>query len=176
MTSWKPNDSHPVTADSGRVGQQRLIITQRKGYSMQTVRQILEEKGGTVWTIHPDQYVFEALELMAKKEIGALVVVNAGQLVGILSERDYARKVILRGASSRETTVRDIMSTKIVFVRPEQTVEECLAVMTEKRCRHLPVLEDGRVVGLVSIGDAVKAILAEREFMIGQLENYILRG
>jgi len=143
---------------------------------MKTVQQILEAKGGKVWTIHPDQYVFEALELMAEKDIGALVVVNGAKLVGILSERDYARKVILRGVSSRETLVRDIMSTKVVFVGPELTVEECLAVMTEKRCRHLPVLEEGKVTGLVSIGDAVKATIAEKEFMIGQLENYIMGG
>jgi len=143
---------------------------------MQTVKQILEGKGSTVWTIHPDQYVFEALQLMAEKEVGALVVVNAGRLVGILSERDYARKIILRGVSSRETTVRDIMSNRVVFVTPEQTVEQCLALMTEKRCRHLPVLDEGKVVGLVSIGDAVKATIAEKEFMIGQLENYIMGG
>jgi CBS domain-containing protein len=143
---------------------------------MKTVGQILKGKGNNVWTIGPDQMVIEALQVMADKEIGALVVVNSGKVVGILSERDYARKVILKGAASKETPVRDIMSTKIAYVRPDQTAEECLALMTEKRFRHLPVMENDELKGLVSIGDAVKAVIADREFMIGQLENYILGG
>lgn len=143
---------------------------------MKTVKQLLEAKGRDVWTIGPDQSVFEALKLMAEKEVGALVVVNSGKVAGIMSERDYARKVILKGASSRETPVREIMSTKVVYVRPDQRAEECLALMTDKRCRHLPVLDGGKLVGLISIGDAVKAIIAEKEFMIGQLENYIMGG
>lgn len=143
---------------------------------MKTVRQLLEGKRNSVWTIHPDQYVFEALQIMADKDIGALVVVNGGKVVGIMSERDYARKIILKGFSSRETSVREIMSPKVVYVRPDQTAEECLALMTDKRCRHLPVIENDKLVGLISIGDAVKAVIAEREFMIGQLENYIMGG
>jgi len=113
---------------------------------------------------------------MAEQDIGALVVIEEGQIVGIMSERDYARKVILKGASSRETPVSEIMSKKVVFVRPEQTIEECMALMTQKRCRHLPVMNGDEMVGLVSIGDAVKAIIAEKEFMISQLENYIMAG
>jgi len=140
------------------------------------VRQLLEEKGGVVWTIRPDQTVFEALQMMAEKGIGALVVMSDRNVVGILSERDYARKVALKGVSSKETPVRDIMSTKVVYVRPDQEVEECLALMTDKHCRHLPVFDNDQLVGIVSIGDAVKAIIAAKEFMIGQLENYIKGG
>jgi CBS domain-containing protein len=143
---------------------------------MKKVSQLLEGKGSTVWTIRPDQTVFEALQLMAEKEVGALVVVNGSEVVGILSERDYARKVILKGVSSKETPVRDIMSTKVVYIRPEQRVEECLALMTDKHCRHLPVMDEGKLIGIVSIGDAVKSIIASKEFMIGQLENYIRSG
>jgi len=143
---------------------------------MKTVGQILGGKGNDVWTIGPDQMVIEALQVMADKEIGALVVVNSGKVVGILSERDYARKVILKGAASKETPVRDIMTTRIAYVRPDQTAEECLALMTEKRFRHLPVMENDELKGLISIGDAVKAVIADREFMIGQLENYIMGG
>jgi len=143
---------------------------------MKTVRQLIEEKGHQVWTVSPDQTVFSALEKMAEKDIGAVMVLEKGLIVGIMSERDYARKVVLKGVSSRETKVSEIMSTKIVFARPEQTVEECLALMTQKRCRHLPVMVDGKLEGLLSIGDAVKAIIAEKEFRIGQLENYIMTG
>lgn len=143
---------------------------------MKRVRQLLEEKGGVVWTIRPDQTVFEALQMMAEKGIGALVVMSDRNVVGILSERDYARKVALKGVSSKETPVRDIMSTKVVYVRPDQEVEECLALMTDKHCRHLPVFDNDQLVGIVSIGDAVKAIIAAKEFMIGQLENYIKGG
>lgn len=143
---------------------------------MGRVGNLLERKGRAVWTIGPEQSVFEALQVMAQHDIGALVVVEGGQVVGMLSERDYARKVILKGVTSRETPVREIMSRKVVYVGPEQTVEECMALMTEKRCRHLPVLNNGTLVGMVSIGDAVKAIIADREFLIGQLENYIMTG
>jgi CBS domain-containing protein len=117
--------------------------------------------------------VFEALRLMADKEIGSLLVLEQGTLVGIITERDYARKVILRGKSSLETPVREIMTTKVVFVRPETTIEECMAVMTDKRVRHLPVLEGDRILGLISIGDLVKATIAHKDFVIRQLENYI---
>lgn len=143
---------------------------------MKTVGQILEGKGRDVWTIAPDQMVIEALQLMAEKEIGALVVVESGKVVGIFTERDYARKVILKGAASKETSVRDIMSTRVAYAQLEMTAEECLALMTEKRFRHLPVIVDDELKGLVSIGDAVKAVIEEREFMIGQLENYIMGG
>lgn len=138
-----------------------------------TVRQVLEKKGYDIWWIDPDATVYEALELMAEKNIGAVLVMKNGELVGILSERDYARKVILKGRFSRETLVREIMSERVVCVRPEQTLDECMALMTDKRIRHLPVIENNRVVGVISIGDVVKAIIAEQAFVIQQLENYI---
>ena len=142
---------------------------------MKTVKDILEEKGHQVWSIAPDATVYEALKVMGEREVGALTVVDGGNLVGIVSERDYARKVILRGKTSRETRVREIMTAAVVTTSPEQTVEECMATMTERRIRHLPVIERGRMVGMVSIGDLVKSIIAEQQFMIEQLETYITR-
>lgn len=140
---------------------------------MGTVRQVLEEKGHTVWTISPDASVYDAVALMAEKEIGALTVVQNDRVVGLISERDYARKVILKGRASKETPVRDIMATRVVYARLDQTVEECMAVITDQRVRHLPVLENGRLIGLISIGDLVKAIIAEQKFIIDQLLHYI---
>lgn len=140
---------------------------------MKRVREILNDKGAQVWSIAPDHTVFDALKLMGEKEIGALTVVEAGKLVGIISERDYARKVILKGKTSRETQVHEIMSRGVISATPDQTVQECLHIMTERRIRHLPVLAAGQLVGIVSIGDLVKAIIAEQQFMIEQLESYI---
>ncbi len=140
---------------------------------MKFVSQLLEAKGHTVWTITPDTTVFEALKLMADRNVGALLVVEGEKLVGIFSERDYARKVILKGKASREIPVDEIMSTRVVFVRPNQTIDECMALMTEKRIRHLPVLQSGKLIGLISIGDVVKTVISEQEFIIHQLENYI---
>jgi CBS domain-containing protein len=140
---------------------------------MYTVRQILQNKGQQVWSISPEASVFEALQLMAVKDIGALVVVQSDRLVGIFSERDYARKVILQGKTSRETRVGEIMTSRVTFVRPEQTTEECMALMTEKHIRHLPVMESERLIGLISIGDVVKAVISNQKFVINQLENYI---
>jgi CBS domain-containing protein len=117
--------------------------------------------------------VYDALELMADKNVGAVLVIDADRLVGILSERDYARKVILHGKSSKDTPIREIMTQRVVYVRPEQTTEECMALMTDKRVRHLPVLEDDQVVGVISIGDVVKSIISEQGFIIDQLERYI---
>ena len=140
---------------------------------MKTVKQLLQAKVADIWTIMPDAKVYDALALMADKNIGALLVVDAGRLVGIFSERDYARKVVLHGKSSRETPVREIMTTRVVYVRPEQTIEDCMALMTDKRIRHLPVIDGERVMGVISIGDVVKAVISEQEFMIEQLANYI---
>lgn len=143
---------------------------------VKTVRDILRSKGGDVFSVDAEATVFSALELMAKENVGALLVMKSGKLIGILSERDYARKVILKGLSSPQTRARDIMTETVCYTSPEQSVEECMAVMTEKRCRHLPVLENNQLAGVVSIGDLVKASIAEKEFIIGQLENYIKTG
>ncbi len=143
---------------------------------MKTVKEILEAKGQDIWSIGPDSPVFEALQIMADKNIGALVVVEGEDIVGIISERDYARKVILKGKSSKDIPVRDIMTPNVIHVRPDQSVEDCMALMSGKRIRHLPVLEAEKLAGLISIGDVVKAIIANHKFLIGQLENYIKGG
>ena len=139
---------------------------------MMTAAQILEGKGHEVWSVPPEASVFNALKLMAEKNVGALLVLEGDELKGIFSERDYARKVILAGKSSREITVEEIMSPVVITVRPQQSVEECMSLMTDKRIRHLPVVEGRRLVGVISIGDAVKAIISEREFTIEQLQSY----
>jgi CBS domain-containing protein len=140
---------------------------------MNTVKDTLRTKGQDVWSISPDASVYEALQLMADKNIGAVLVTQGEELVGILSERDYARKTVLLGRSSRETAVREIMTSEVVFVRPENNMEQCMALMTEKRIRHLPVLENDRLVGLISIGDIVKGIISHQGYIIEQLEGYI---
>jgi len=143
------------------------------GRIVKTVAQLLRAKGHEVLSVSPELSVFEALKVMAEKNVGALLVLEGARLVGVFSERDYARKVILKGKSSKEIPVREIMSTHVLYVRPPQTVEDCMALMTDKRVRHLPVMEEERLVGVISIGDVVKAIIAEQEFMIEQLQNYI---
>ena len=140
------------------------------------VKQLISRKGNTVWAVRPDETVFDALTLMAEKGIGALLVFRGNQLIGIFSERDYARKVILKGKSSHNTTVSEIMTTKVLVVHPHQTMNDCMALMTDKHIRHLPVLEDDSVIGVISIGDVVKEIISEQEFVISQLENYITGG
>ena len=140
---------------------------------MKTLKQLLEAKGREVYSIAPDARVFDALRLMADKSVGALIVVEGGRIAGILSERDYARKVILHGKSSHELQVRDIMTGKVISVHPGQTVEECMALMTEKRIRHLPVTEGERLIGVLSIGDLVKEVIADQRQTIEQLESYI---
>ncbi len=140
---------------------------------MESVNQVLQTKGHEIWSVTPEILVFDALKLIADKNVGALLVLEGDKLVGIFSERDYARKVILRGKASTDTPVREIMSLQVFYVRPEQTIEECMALMTDRRIRHLPVLENDNVVGVISIGDVVKAIISEQEFTIKQLENYI---
>jgi len=142
---------------------------------MKTLKQLLEAKGGNVYSIMPDARVFDALKLMADKSVGALIVMEGGRLAGIISERDYARKVILHGKSSHDLQVRDIMTSKVISVHPGQTVEECMALMTEKRIRHLPVTEGELLIGVLSIGDLVKEVIAEQRQTIEQLESYIHR-
>jgi len=142
---------------------------------MITVKDILDQKGHTAWTIGPEAKVFEALDLMAKKGIGALVVVDKGEdIIGILSERDYARKIILMGRQSQDTPVNDIMTKEVYGVHYDTTAEECMALMTDKHIRHLPVCKDGKLAGIISIGDVVKAVITQQKVTIENLENYIM--
>lgn len=140
---------------------------------MKRVSQLLSEKGAEFWTVSPSATVLQALEMMAAKNVGALLVMEGEKLAGIFSERDYARKVVLEGRTSKDTSVGDIMSSKVVCVTPQQTVEDCMALMTDKRIRHLPVIEGDRVLGIISVGDVVKAVISEQTFVISQLEHYI---
>jgi CBS domain-containing protein len=143
---------------------------------MTTIKQILDEKGHDVLTVQPDDTVLHALELMASKNVGAVIVTENEAPVGIFTERDYARSVILKGRSSPTTPVRDVMSAEVIFVQPEQTVDECMAIMSDKRFRHMPVLQEEKLVGIVSIGDLVKTIIDQQEFTIQQLKGYIASG
>ncbi len=140
---------------------------------MTLVSQILQSKGSHTWTIAPNATVFDALTSMAEKDIGALLVVENSEVVGIFSERDYARKIILQGKSSRDTEVQEIMTSEVLCISPDQSVTKCMALMTDKRIRHIPVLDDGRLVGVISIGDVVKAIISEQQIIINHLEDYI---
>jgi len=139
---------------------------------MKTVRDILQAKGHEIWSVAPDSTVFDALALMAEKNIGAVMVIEGGRLVGILSERDYARKVILRGRASRDTAVREIMTTRVVHVHPDTLIEECMGLMTDRRIRHLPVMENDRLIGVISIGDVVNTIIAEQRYIISRLRAW----
>ena len=140
---------------------------------MKTVRDILMVKGRDVWTVDLDATVFEALSRMAEKEIGALMVMDGPRLVGIISERDYARKIVLLGRTSPNTLVKEIMTSHVVYTHLEQPIEECMALVTEKRIRHLPVIDEGKLVGVISIGDLVKSIISDQQFIIEQLVRYI---
>jgi CBS domain-containing protein len=140
---------------------------------MITVKDMLRDKTGGTLTISPQETVYRGLEVMAEKNLGALVVVESEKVVGMFSERDYARNVILKDKSSKKMLIKDLMNTKVCYVRPDQTLDECLVLFTEKRVRHLPVLEGEKLVGIVSIGDAVKQYVTDKEFTIKQLENYI---
>jgi len=142
---------------------------------MATVKQLLKRKGHDIWSVGPEASVYDAIELMADKEVGALVVMEGDSLVGVLSERDYARKVVLQGRSSRDTKIKEIMTSRVAYARPGQTVEECMALMTDKRIRHLPVMDGDELLGVISIGDLVKAIIEEQQHVIEQLEQYISR-
>ena len=142
---------------------------------MKSVAEILRSKPEqAVQTITPSASVFDAVKLMAEKSIGALLVMEDQKIDGIITERDYARKIVLMGRSSKETPVREIMTSPVMYVRPDQTNEECMALMTDNRVRHLPVIDDGKLIGLISIGDLVKDIISEQKFIIDQLEHYIM--
>ena len=138
-----------------------------------SIREILDHKGNAVWTVSPDNTVFEAIQLMSEKNIGALLVTERGKLIGIISERDYTRKVALKGKTSKELHVREIISDRVVSVTPQHTIEECMRLMTENRVRHLPVLEGEKLLGVVSIGDLVNWIIGAQNSAIHQLETYI---
>ena len=153
--SWALNRGASVNRISGAVGT------------------ILKRKGGEVWSVGPEQTVYEAVEMMADKGVGALLVISDGKLAGIISERDYARKVILQGRSSRTTVIREIMTSPVISVSPKDAVDECMALMTRNRIRHLPIMENERVIGIVSIGDLVKWLVSEQEETIEHLHNYI---
>ena len=140
---------------------------------MKSVKQLLGAKGAQIYSVGPDSKVIDALRLMAEKNVGALVVLEGTRLIGIFSERDYARKVILQGKSSGEISVREIMTSDVVTIEPERTVEECMALVTSRRIRHLPVVENEQLLGVISIGDLVKEVIAEQEQTIRQLESYI---
>ncbi len=140
---------------------------------MVTFKNILDSKGRDIFSIRPDQSVLEAMKMMAEKEVGALIVLDGEKTAGIITERDYARKIILKGRSSRETQVREIMTTKVIHAQPATTVEKCQALMSEKKIRHLPVLDDGKLCGMLSIRDLMKAIIDDQQFTIEQLERFI---
>lgn len=140
---------------------------------MTTVRQLLAQKDARIWIIDADATVFDAIAMMADKNIGSLIVMDGGTIVGIITERHYSRNVALKGKTSPTISVREIMEKNVIYVGPETSVEECMEIMTDKRVRHLPVLDDGEVVGIVSIGDLVKSIVSDQKFIIDQLEHYI---
>ena len=140
---------------------------------MTTVRQLLNEKGHNIFTVGPDETVFDAISKMAKENIGSLVVCEGTKPIGIITERHYARNVFLKGRASPSTLVRDVMETQDLFARPDQTADECMAVMSDKRVRHLPVMDQGKLIGIISIGDLVKNIISDQKFTIDQLIHYI---
>ncbi len=140
---------------------------------MKTVKDILNDKGYKIFSVSPGDSVFDSLKLMAEKEVGALLVMDGDKLVGIVTERDYARKIILEGKSSKSATIEEVMTRQVLCASPERTVDECMALMTDKRARHLPVVDHKKVVGIVSIGDLVKAVISEQQVLIDRLQHYI---
>ena len=140
---------------------------------MTTIKQLLDEKGHRVFSVRPDDTVYDAIRKMAEENVGSLLVMEGATIVGLLTERNYARNVALKGRTSPTTPVRDIMETNILYVQPDRSVEECMAIMTDRRVRHLPVIDEDRLVGIVSIGDLVKSIISDQKFIIDQLEHFI---
>jgi len=140
---------------------------------MTTVRHVLQAKGNQVYSVTPDTTVYDVLKVLAEKNIGAVLVMEGEKLVGVFSERDYARKIVLKGESSQNVKVKDVMTSVVACVNPDQPIEECMMLMTEKHVRHLPVMENDKLVGIISIGDVVKAVISDKEFTISQLHNYI---
>lgn len=140
---------------------------------MKRIQTLLKKKGYDVWSIAPDASVYDAIHLMAEKAVGALIVMDGQKLVGVISERDYARKIILEGRSSENTKISEIMSSEVITTGPDNRIEECMAIMTERRIRHLPVIDGDEVLGIISLGDLVKYIIAEQQFVIEQMERYI---
>jgi CBS domain-containing protein len=138
-----------------------------------TVRQLLDQKGRKIWSIGPDATVFDAVAKMADKDIGSLIVMDGDAIVGMITERHYARNVVLKGKTSPATPIRDIMEKHVIVAQPEQSIEQCMAVMTDKHIRHLPVVDGEKLIGIISIGDLVKSIIGDQQFTIGQLEHYI---
>jgi len=143
---------------------------------MITIKELLKKKSGDIWSISPQASVYQALELMAQKEVGALLVIENDKLVGIFSERDYARKIILKGKASKETAVSELMTTSVYYVTPDNTLEEAMALMTSKHIRHLPIMNQGKLSGIVTLGDVVKKIISEQKLTIDELENYVTGG
>jgi CBS domain-containing protein len=143
---------------------------------MVTIKELLKKKSGDIWSISPQTSVYQALELMAQKEVGALLVIENDKLVGIFSERDYARKIILKGKASKETAVSELMTTSVYYVTPDNTLEEAMALMTSKHIRHLPIMNQGKLSGIVTLGDVVKKIISEQKLTIDELENYVTGG
>jgi CBS domain-containing protein len=154
----------------------KTVGSQSRRKTMVTIKSLLEQKGYYVWSVKPDDTVFEALELMADKNVGAVVVMDGGKLVGIMSERDYARKVTLKGKRPHDTKVDEIMTSEVIGLGVDHTIEHCMALMTKHHFRHLPIFEGEELIGIISIGDVVKAVIAEQEFMIDQLQSYIRSG
>jgi len=140
---------------------------------MKSVEKVLRTKGSETWHIAPQATVYEALQLMSEKEIGSILVLEEGEVVGIFTERDYARKLILKGKFSKDTAVRELMTQDVLYVEPQNTIEDCMVLMTKNRVRHLPVMDNGKLAGIVSLGDMVKHIISEQESTIAQLEKYI---
>ncbi|MDH5183176.1 MAG: CBS domain-containing protein [Gammaproteobacteria bacterium] len=140
---------------------------------MSSIQDICNQKGADIWSIGPEQSVLDAIRLMDEKGIGALAVIHEDELVGILSERDYARKVVLKGRSSNETKIKEIMTREVIFTQPDQGIKECMAVMTKHRIRHLPVMENGKLISMISLGDVVKEIISDQEYQIEHLQHYV---